>query len=91
MQTTVTPIFGDGALAQPPARRAHVIAITGGKGGVGKTSVSANLAVSLALRGKRVCIFDANPRLIGQLVSLKIDRASVSTLYGELVLAGVEA
>ena len=42
-------------------------------------------------RGNRVCIFDANPRLIGQLVSLKIDRASVSTLYGELVLAGVEA
>jgi tRNA-2-methylthio-N6-dimethylallyladenosine synthase len=42
-------------------------------------------------RGNRVCIFDANPRLIGQLVSLKIDRASVSTLYGELVLTGVEA
>jgi tRNA-2-methylthio-N6-dimethylallyladenosine synthase len=38
-----------------------------------------------------VCIFDAHPRLIGQLVPLKIDRASVSTLYGEIVLAGVEA
>jgi tRNA-2-methylthio-N6-dimethylallyladenosine synthase len=42
-------------------------------------------------RGNRVCIFDAHPRLIGQLVPLKIDRASVSTLYGEIVLAGVEA
>jgi tRNA-2-methylthio-N6-dimethylallyladenosine synthase len=42
-------------------------------------------------RGNRVCIFDANPRLIGQLVPLKIDRASVSTLYGELQLAGVDA
>ena len=41
-------------------------------------------------RGNRVCIFDANPRLIGTLVPLKIERASVSTLYGELVLAGVE-
>ncbi len=41
-------------------------------------------------RGNRVCIFDANPRLIGQLVPLKIERASVSTLYGELVLEGVE-
>jgi tRNA-2-methylthio-N6-dimethylallyladenosine synthase len=40
-------------------------------------------------RGNRVCIFDANPRLIGQLVPLKIDRGSVSTLYGELQLAGV--
>ena len=40
-------------------------------------------------RGNRVCIFDANPRLIGQLVPLKIERASVSTLYGELQLVGV--
>jgi tRNA-2-methylthio-N6-dimethylallyladenosine synthase len=40
-------------------------------------------------RGNRVCIFDAEPRLIGTLVPLKITRASVSTLYGELVLAGV--
>jgi tRNA-2-methylthio-N6-dimethylallyladenosine synthase len=40
-------------------------------------------------RGNRVCIFDANPRLIGQLVPLKIERGSVSTLYGELQLAGV--
>lgn len=41
-------------------------------------------------RGNRVCVFDAEPRLIGQLVSLKIERASVSTLYGQLALAGVE-
>jgi tRNA-2-methylthio-N6-dimethylallyladenosine synthase len=40
-------------------------------------------------RGNRVAIFDAEPRLIGSLVPLKIDRATVSTLYGELVLAGV--
>jgi tRNA-2-methylthio-N6-dimethylallyladenosine synthase len=39
--------------------------------------------------GNRVCIFDASPRLVGQLVPLKITRASVSTLYGELVLAEV--
>jgi tRNA-2-methylthio-N6-dimethylallyladenosine synthase len=41
-------------------------------------------------RGNRVCIFDADERVIGSLVPLKITRASVSTLYGELVLAGVE-
>jgi len=40
-------------------------------------------------RGNRVCIFDADPRLVGQLVPLRVERASVSTLYGELVLAGV--
>jgi tRNA-2-methylthio-N6-dimethylallyladenosine synthase len=42
-------------------------------------------------RGNRVCVFDADPRLVGSLVPLKIARATVSTLYGELVLAGVES
>ncbi|MSU48172.1 MAG: tRNA (N6-isopentenyl adenosine(37)-C2)-methylthiotransferase MiaB [Opitutus sp.] len=42
-------------------------------------------------RGNRVCVFDAEPRLVGSLVPLRIERASVSTLYGELVLAGVTA
>jgi len=41
-------------------------------------------------RGNRVCIFEADARLVGQLVPLKIERASVSTLYGQLALAGVE-
>jgi tRNA-2-methylthio-N6-dimethylallyladenosine synthase len=40
-------------------------------------------------RGNRVCVFDADPRLVGQLVPLKIERATVSTLYGQLVLAEV--
>ncbi len=40
-------------------------------------------------RGNRVAIFEADARLIGQLVPLKIERASVSSLYGELVLSGV--
>jgi tRNA-2-methylthio-N6-dimethylallyladenosine synthase len=35
-------------------------------------------------RGNRVCIFDASPALAGTLQPLRIDRASVSTLYGEL-------
>jgi tRNA-2-methylthio-N6-dimethylallyladenosine synthase len=40
-------------------------------------------------RGNRVCIFDADERLVGSLIPLKVTRASVSTLYGELMLAGV--
>lgn len=40
-------------------------------------------------RGNRVTIFDADPRLVGELVPLKVERASVSTLYGSLVLRGV--
>jgi tRNA-2-methylthio-N6-dimethylallyladenosine synthase len=42
-------------------------------------------------RGNRVAIFEADPRLVGQLVPLKIERASISTLYGQLVLSGVES
>ena len=40
-------------------------------------------------RGNRVCVFEADPRLIGQIVPLKIERSTVSTLYGQLVLAVV--
>lgn len=36
------------------------IAVTSGKGGVGKTSLSTNLGISLAQRGKRVVLFDAD-------------------------------
>jgi flagellar biosynthesis protein FlhG len=43
--------------------RGAVIAITSGKGGVGKSLITLNLAVALALRGKRVCVLDANPGL----------------------------
>src|SRR5690606_26346804 len=37
-----------------------VITVTSGKGGVGKTTSSANLAVALALAGKRVIVVDAD-------------------------------
>jgi flagellar biosynthesis protein FlhG len=42
------------------ARPVQVIAVTSGKGGVGKTSVSANLAVALARRGREVVLLDAD-------------------------------
>ncbi len=39
---------------------ARVIAVTSGKGGVGKTSLSVNLAMEMAKKGKKVVIFDAD-------------------------------
>ena len=38
----------------------QVIGVASGKGGVGKTTISANLAVSLASQGKKVMLFDAD-------------------------------
>ncbi len=49
----------------------HVVAIASGKGGVGKSTLSANLAVALAGRGLRVGLLDADvygpsqPRMLG--------------------------
>ena len=42
------------------ARRARVLAVTSGKGGVGKTFLSANLAAALTRRGERVLVLDAD-------------------------------
>lgn len=43
-----------------PRRPVRVIAVTSGKGGVGKTNVSANLGVALAQHGKEVMLMDAD-------------------------------
>ena len=41
-------------------RRARITAITSGKGGVGKTFLSANLATALARQGEKVLVLDAD-------------------------------
>ena len=43
-----------------PGRIVRVVAVTSGKGGVGKTNVTANLAVALAHLGRRVMVLDAD-------------------------------
>ena len=43
-----------------PGRPVKVIAVTGGKGGVGKTSVTVNLAIALAMRGRAALVLDAD-------------------------------
>ena len=55
----MTRLRGDGpaAVFQAPE---HVLVIASGKGGVGKSSLTANLAVALAEAGKRVGLLDAD-------------------------------
>ena len=43
-----------------PVRLARAIAVSSGKGGVGKTNLAVNLAVSFAERGQRVVLLDAD-------------------------------
>jgi flagellar biosynthesis protein FlhG len=47
---------------RPPGSRSscRVVAITGGKGGVGKTNIAVNLSLALAEAGARVLLFDAD-------------------------------
>jgi len=54
-----TPTVTTAPASQSP-QGARIIAVTSGKGGVGKTFVSANLAAALTRRGLRVLVLDAD-------------------------------
>ncbi|CAH0534097.1 Flagellum site-determining protein YlxH [Vibrio stylophorae] len=69
-------------LTQPTSTK--VITVTGGKGGVGKTNVSLNMAVAMAKQGKKVMVFDADLGLANVDVMLGLR----STLNLSHVLAG---
>lgn len=76
-------------------RPVQVIAVTGGKGGVGKTNIAVNLAVSLAEMQREVVLFDADFGLanIDVLLGVKVGRTLADFLAGrctfsELVITG---
>ena len=53
-----------------PSRKTEVIGVASGKGGVGKTTVSINLATALAQQGQRVMLFDADLGLANAQIAL---------------------
>lgn len=61
--TSATTSVGSARLhrpAQRPVRLAQAIAVTSGKGGVGKSNIAVNLAVAMSTRGLRVCLVDGD-------------------------------
>lgn len=69
----------------------QVVAVTGGKGGVGKTSVSINLGIGLAARGRRVVLLDADLGLanIDVLLGLRARRTLADVISGECGLEDI--
>ncbi len=58
----------------------EVIVITSGKGGVGKTTTTANLGVGLAIRGKKIVLIDTDTGLRNLDLLLGLERRIVYTL-----------
>lgn len=69
----------------------QVLAITGGKGGVGKTNVAVNVSLALAGEGKRVILMDADLGLanVDIQLGLKADRTLQQVLSGECSLRDI--
>lgn len=57
MERRTDPAGSECASAGPAAR---TVAVTSGKGGVGKSNIALNLAIALKHAGQSVCLFDAN-------------------------------
>jgi flagellar biosynthesis protein FlhG len=73
------------------ARPVKVLTVTGGKGGVGKTNIAANLAITLAQFGRRVMLLDADLGLanVDVLLGLQPRYTLADVLRGERALADV--
>ncbi len=69
-------------------RMVKVIAVTGGKGGVGKTNVTLNLAMAMAQMGKKVLVLDADLGLANcdVMLGLRVERNLSHVLSGEAEL-----
>jgi len=77
--------------SNPGQSQAQILVVTSGKGGVGKTSLSVNLATELAARGRRVMFVDADLGLANAhiLMGIKPSHSLTDYLDGKADLADI--
>ena len=73
------------------ANLVKVIAVTGGKGGVGKTNITLNTAIAMAKTGKKVMVLDADLGLanVDVMLGLRVGKNLSHVLSGECLLEEV--
>jgi pilus assembly protein CpaE len=86
-QSRFTPVTaGQKEISNGSGEPASVAAVFSPKGGVGRTTISVNLAVAMAQMGKRVALVDASFQFgdVGVLLNLNPRNKSIADLAGEL-------
>ena len=73
------------------SKQTHFVAITSGKGGVGKSTISANLGNVLAHNGYKVGLFDADIGLanLDVILNVRLEKNLLQVLKGECSLEDI--
>ena len=78
-RTTNTAAAEKTGIGKPKSSRARIITVTSGKGGVGKTNISVNMAIAYARLGKKIVVLDADLGLAN--VNVMLDMVPKFNLY----------